>query len=102
MRLVKRILTRKKQALVAECERCYRQFEIPYSNAVNPNMSSIDLKSTVQCECGEYHNLIIDEIKHKSITSTPSTQARQSVDAALKCPRCGSAHLHAGDKGFGL
>ncbi len=101
MRLIQRINTRKKQAIVAQCEKCKREIEIPYTNTINPHRPSIDLKDVVQCECGEYHNLIIDQKEHRPITVTP-TNSNYIEKKPLKCPSCGSTQLHAGDKGFGL
>lgn len=103
MQLVRRVVTRKKEAIIARCEKCKREIEIPYSNTINPHMPSIDLKSVVKCECGEYHNLIIDDKEHRPITRTPTaSQSSQNNDELIKCPRCRSTQLHTGDKGFGL
>lgn len=101
MQLVKRVVTRNKQSLIARCEKCHREIEVPYSDTINPHMPSIDLKSVVKCECGEYHNLIVDSEKHQPITEAPVI-AQNNAGDTLKCPRCRSTQLHAGDKGFGL
>lgn len=97
-----RLIKRKKQFIIAQCEKCGRETEIPYSETLNSHMTSIDLKGVVECECGEYHNLIIDSKEHRSITSaSPISQSNHSEDT-LKCPRCQSTQLHAGNKGFSL
>lgn len=102
MRLIKRINTRKKQAIIAQCENCGKEFDVPYSNTINPHQPSIDLKDVIKCECGEYHNLIVDSKDHSSITSPPPISQSKHSNDTLKCPRCCSTQLHAGDKGFGL
>lgn len=99
MELVKRIA--KKQIIIAKCEKCGRHFDIPYTNTIKPHMPSIDLKDVIHCECGEYHNLIIDKKRHKPITSA-ATVSNNNSDNTLRCPRCQSTQLHAGDKGFSL
>lgn len=93
MELVKRTKT----SVIACCEKCHREIEIPYSNTVRPHMPSIELKNVVQCECGEYHNLIVDQknLKQKERSTT-------IVEDTLSCPKCKSTQLHAGNKGFGL
>jgi hypothetical protein len=68
---------------------------------MNPHKSPIDLKDVVKCECGEYHNLIIDPKEHHVVTQPPISQPKPEDDL-IKCPRCNSTQLHAGDKGFGL
>lgn len=97
MKLVKR----KKASILAQCENCGRELDIPYTNTDRPHMPTIELKAAVQCPCGEYHNLIVDI--GTSATKTPRVASKREVnDQSLKCPRCGSTQLHAGDKGFGL
>lgn len=100
MILVKR--NPRKQAIVAQCEKCGREAEVLYTETINPHMPSIDLKGVVKCECGEYHNLIIDDKEHRPITSAPVVSRSNHAEDTLKCPRCRSVQLHAGDKGFGL
>jgi len=95
--LVQRINTRKKQVIIAQCEKCGREIEIPYANTINPHKSSIDLKGVIKCECGEYHNLIVETKSNRP----PSYHSSQEDDI-VKCPCCDSTQLHAGDKGFGL
>ncbi len=103
MQLVRRVVTRKKEAIIARCEKCKREIEIPYSNTINPHMPSIDLKSVVKCECGEYHNLIVDSKDHRPITSPPAiSRSDHADDDVLRCPRCQSTQLHVGDKGFSV
>ena len=99
MQLVKRIVTHDEQSIIARCEKCRREIKVPFSNALNPHRPSIDLKNAVQCECGRYHNLIVDPKEHQVITHPPTPQQE---DENVKCPRCSSTQLHAGDKGFGL
>lgn len=97
MELVKRIPNR--DIIVAKCERCGREIEIPFANTINPYMSSIDLKNVVKCACGEYHNLIIDPKNYRPVTQPPKYY---SNNTSIKCPRCGSSQLHSGEKGFSL
>lgn len=96
MKLVKR----KRSSVIGQCEKCNRKLTIGFDNIVDPRAPSLDLKSAVQCECGEYHNLIVG-MKKKHTVTAPLPSRYQKEDT-LKCPRCGSAHFHAGDKGFGL
>lgn len=95
------LVKRKRRSIVAQCENCRSQIEVPLDNTINPRASSIDLKSVMQCKCGEYHNLIIDTKKHNVISSPPRTYQEEDDDA-LTCPSCGSEQLHSGDQGFGL
>jgi DNA-directed RNA polymerase subunit RPC12/RpoP len=92
------LIKRKKNSIVGRCEQCGREIDIPYSNTTQPYMYAVELKSAVQCECGEYHNLLLDPTdKHKRrIPRDASSQA----DTSPKCPRCDSSRLTAGDKGF--
>ena len=89
------LVKRKKDSVVARCEACGREIEIPYSNTIRPHMHSIELKAAVQCPCGEYHNLIIE-------TETTPSKPQSQEEQPIKCPRCGSTQLHAGDKGFSV
>ena len=103
MRLVKRILNRRKQVIIGQCEMCGRMAEIPYSDTINPHMATIDLKGVIRCECGEYHNLIVDSTDHRPITSPPAiSRSDHADDDVLRCPRCQSTQLHVGDKGFSV
>ncbi|MFY9140618.1 MAG: hypothetical protein WAO30_07665 [Thermacetogeniaceae bacterium] len=102
MKLVQRINTRKKQAIIAQCEKCNRLIEIPYTNTINPHMTSIDLKTVVQCECGEVHNLVIDQENYRSIKSPPVIKPPEHPEDLIKCPRCGSTQFHTGDKGYSV
>ncbi|MBC7340886.1 MAG: hypothetical protein H5U02_00270 [Clostridia bacterium] len=91
------LVKRKKHSVLARCEACGKEMEIPYANTLRPHMPAIDLKAAVRCACGEYHNLIVEPENSRT-----KTAYYQSEDKPLKCPRCGSSQLHAGDKGFSL
>lgn len=96
MKLVKR----KSGSIIGQCEKCNRTQSVSFDNVINPRASSIELRAAVQCECGEYHNLIVDVQEHHVVTTPPSSSIQQ--EDTLKCLRCGSTQLHAGSKGFGL
>jgi len=103
LELIKRIA--RKNLIIARCENCGREIEIPYANTINPHIASIDLKAVVRCECGEYHNLIVDQDSYRVITNPPTKKLAETnyqEDDTIKCPRCGSTQLHTGDKGFSL
>jgi DNA-directed RNA polymerase subunit RPC12/RpoP len=93
------LIKRKKQAIVAACETCGRQTEVPLTNTIAPHRPSIELKEAIKCECGEYHNLIVTPSGSQPMTHKP---AAYREDTQVKCPRCGSNQLHADKKGFGL
>lgn len=98
------LVKRKWSSILARCESCGRNIEVPRSNTINPNSPTIDLKDVVQCECGEYHNLIVDTKKHTVINTAPpppKSVTRQESEA-LTCPQCGSQQLYTGHKGFSL
>lgn len=94
------LVRRQRNSVIGRCEHCGREIEVPASNLIAPFRPDIELQSAVQCGCGEYHNLIVTPEG-----GTPTRQQRaykDENDERLKCPRCGSSHLHAGDKGFSL
>jgi hypothetical protein len=92
------------RAFIGKCEQCGRTIRVPRKNIIDKGRPPWDLKEAVQCECGNYHNLIVDKHSpysrpiHKPSTPKPTTTDR----GAITCPRCGSTQLHAGQKGFGL
>lgn len=94
MQLVKRL--KRKKFIIARCESCNNQINVPFYNTINPLISPVELKKAMQCKCGEYHNLITDT---KSVRSAQPI-ANRSTD--LRCLNCGSYQIHAGNKGFGL
>ena len=103
MRFVKSILNRKKKVIVGACENCGREIEVPISNIIVTSRLPCDLKDVIKCECGEYHNLIVDSKEHRPITtSTPPIAQSNHSENVLKCPRCQSTQLHVGDKGFSV
>lgn len=93
------LVERKKMSVVGRCEHCGREIEVPASNLVAPYRPTIELQSAVRCECGEYHNLIVTP---EGGVSGSRREPREPDGDRVKCPRCGSSHLHAGDKGFSL
>jgi len=102
MRFVKSILNRKKKVIIGTCEQCEREIEVPIHNIIAINRLPYDLKNAIQCECGEYHNLIVGSKETRTPNSTPPISQSDRSNDTLKCPRCHSAQLHAGDRGFGL
>jgi len=103
MRFVKSILNWKKKVIVGACENCGREIEVPISNIIVTSRLPYDLKDVIQCECGEYHNLIVDSKDHRPITSPPAiSRSDHADDDVLRCPRCQSTQLHVGDKGFSV
>lgn len=94
------LIKRTKTSVLSRCEKCGREIEIPYTNTVSPHMASIDLKSVVQCTCGEYHNLIITSANNQR--KNYGTSNYKVEEKSVACPKCGSSQLHAGDKGFSL
>jgi tellurium resistance protein TerD len=100
MKFIKNILDRNNLAIAVSgaCEKCGRKIEVPLSNIRDARRLPYDLKRAVKCECGEYHNLIVKEGKAQSKYTPPN----KTTETLLKCPRCSSTQLHAGNKGFGL
>jgi hypothetical protein len=97
------LVKRKSNSVVGQCENCNRTIVIQHANLINPRTTTIDLKTAVQCECGDYHNLIVDEKKHHVVSSAPrSASYYRPEEEPLSCPSCKSTQIHAGDKGFGL
>ena len=101
MRFVKSILNWKKKVIVGACENCGREIEVPISNIIVTSRLPYDLKDVIQCECGEYHNLIVDKDKTQT-KHIPHNKPDYAANETIKCPRCRSTQLHAGDKGFSL
>lgn len=93
------LVERKKGSVVGRCEHCGREIEVPSSNLIAPYRPTIELQAAVKCECGEYHNLIVAPEDVRPEVRSPRNEPE---DQTLRCPRCGSSQLHAGDKGFGL
>lgn len=96
MELIKRVP--KRQILIAKCEKCGKEHDILYKNTIKPHMPFIELRSVIHCECGEYHNLVVEQKANQTKAYTPA----QQNDEPLECPRCHSTQLHAGSKGFSL
>ena len=96
----KRSINWKNKIIVGICENCGRNIDIPIENIVIKRHFPYELKEAIQCtKCGEYHNLITENSQPDVSFNKPN---KPTENAALKCPRCGSTQLHAGDKGFSL
>ena len=89
-------------AFIGKCEQCDRTIKVPRKNIIDRGGPPWDLKKAVQCECGDYHNLIVDKHSPYSRPAPKSKLSTSTDDNSIKCPRCGSTQLHAGQKGFGL
>ena len=96
MRLVKK----KWKYIVAECEKCGRVHNIPIDNFIDTRGFSLDLIEVIQCECGDYHNLVLGENKQPERITKVADSAQ--VDEPIKCRRCNSTQLHTDKKGFSL
>ena len=93
------------EQVIGRCERCRSELKVPRENLVSLN-DSFDLKSTVQCQCGRIHNLILGNSKtlkwaNEKVKFDPNYFPPNQSNT-VSCPLCKSVQLYAGDKGFSL
>ncbi|MBZ4664472.1 MAG: hypothetical protein JG776_2190 [Caloramator sp.] len=76
----------------AECEKCNKVLKIKreYCNSTNEGFK---LNPPIRCFCGNVSDFIFGDSKNIATSSN---------NIILKCPRCGSTQIAAGNKGFGL
>lgn len=80
-----------------ECEHCKRVLKIPSSNTLK-NSNGFSFDTPIKCFCGSIHS----EIKGLGDGFMPSVQTRTNNDSNIRCPKCTSIQITAGNKGFGL
>lgn len=97
--IILRLVKKKRKYVVSECEKCGRTHNIAPDKFVKTYGLSLDLKDVIQCECGEYHNLVLGQDNQP--TRTPRT-FNHTQDDTIRCGRCNSTQLHADKKGFSL
>jgi tellurium resistance protein TerD len=80
-----------------ECGHCQRVLKIPIGNTSRA-ATGFSLTTPIKCFCGSIYN----EIKGIGDGFKPSLQTKTNSSDNIRCPKCTSTQITAGNKGFGL
>lgn len=106
-----RLTEDKGAVLLFRCGKCGREAQLSRAavKKVEQQVTGVrfELWRNYKCkQCGDRNNVIYQTCEREqpqtSPSSSPSSPPPLSLNNLLKCPRCNSTQLHAGDKGFSL
>ncbi|QUL57355.1 hypothetical protein KDC22_13305 [Paenibacillus tritici] len=83
--------------IIGECEHCNKKLKIPKNMCEEAKSIGIRVSQPIYCSCGTSSNII--KPKRESINLN---NIEEIDDDLIKCPKCKSTQITAGNKGFSL